>query len=454
MSAVGRLMQGDVNKLHLLNLAYITLLSKTAEAIEVKDYWPISLIHSFARIITKAMANRLATKLPTMVSSCQSAFVKGRCIHNNFILVQQRAKALQLQNSPQVLLKMDISKAFNSVSWPFLLEVLTHLGFGPFWCNILSKLLRSSSTRVLVNGEPGDLICHQRGLRQGDPLSPMLFIMVMDVLNSLVSKASERGLLQPILRRGNGQRLSLYVDDVVMFLQPHRNELLLIKEILRIFGAASVLVTNIRKSSVTPIRCQEQDLEVVQNTLPCSVVNFPCKYLRLPLSVRKLSKTEFLLLIEKIADYLSSWKAALMHPAGRVALIRAVLMAVPIHHFIAVQCPKWVHKAINKVIRAFLWKGHKDVKGGHCLVGWQRVCRPRDLGGLGIMNLEVLSWALQTRWLWLRKTQPDRPWTGMDIQVHPNVTALFSVSVISMVEMANQLVFGVIGSSMNRILQI
>jgi hypothetical protein len=70
------------------------------------------------------------------------------------------------------------------------------------------------------------------------------------------------------------------------------------------------------------------------------------------------------------------------------------------------------------------------------------------------MNLEVLSWALQTRWLWLRKTQPDRPWTGMDIQVHPNVTALFSVSVISMVEMANQLVFGVIGSSMNRILQI
>jgi hypothetical protein len=207
----------------------------------------------------------------------------------------------------------------------------------------------------------------------------------------------------------------------------------LIKEILRIFGAASGLVTKIRRSSVTPIRCQEQDLEVVQNTLPCSVVNFPCRYLGMPLSVRKLSKTEFLLLIEKITDYLPSWKAALMHPASRVALIWVVLTVVPIHHFIVVQCPKWVLKAINKIIRAFLEKGHKDVKGGHCLVGWQHVCLPIDLGGLGILNLEVLSLMLQTRWLWLRKTQPDQPWMSMDIHVHPNVTALFSVSVISMV---------------------
>jgi hypothetical protein len=113
------------------------------------------------------------------------------------------------------------------------------LGFGPFWCGILSKLLLSSSTRILVNGELGDLICHQRGLWQGDLLSPMLFILVMDVLNSLNSKASERGLLQPILRRGSGQQVSIYVDDVVMFLQPHREELSMVKEILRIFGEAS-----------------------------------------------------------------------------------------------------------------------------------------------------------------------------------------------------------------------
>jgi hypothetical protein len=98
-----------------------------------------------------------------------------------------------------------------------------------------------------------------------------------------------------------------------------------------------------------------------------------------------------------------------------------------------VQYPKWVLKAISKIIRVFLWKGRKDVKGGHCLVAWQRVCRPTNLGGLGILNLEMLSWALQMRWLWLKRTQPERPWTNMDIQVHSNVKALFSISVTSLV---------------------
>jgi uncharacterized membrane protein len=88
MAVVGRLMQGDVNKLHLLNSACITLIPKTAEALKVKDYRPISLIHSFAKVMTKVMANRLATKLPALISPRQSAFVKGRYIHDNFILVQ------------------------------------------------------------------------------------------------------------------------------------------------------------------------------------------------------------------------------------------------------------------------------------------------------------------------------------------------------------------------------
>lgn len=239
MEALNRVLQGDVSKLHLLNSAYVTLLPKKAEALEVKDFRPISLIHSFAKIVTKILANRLASRLPEIVSTNQSAFIKGRCIHDNFILVQQTAKAVQKQRVPRILLKLDIGKAFDSVSWPFLLEVLTHLGFGSVWCNIISKMLLSSSTRVLVNGEPGEIIHHHRGLRQGDPLSPMLFIIVMDVLNSLVLRAQELSLLQPVLRRGNGQRISLYADDVVMFLQPSREELSVVKEILRIFGDAS-----------------------------------------------------------------------------------------------------------------------------------------------------------------------------------------------------------------------
>lgn len=145
-----------------------------------------------------------------MVSSNRSAFVKGRSIHDNFILVQQTVKVLHRQRVPSPFLKLDISKAFDSVSWVFLMGVLSHLGFGRSWCNLVSHLLSTSSTRILLNGEPGKIIQHQRGLRQDDPLSPMLFILVMDVLNSLAVKAGMEGLLQPLSQRVSGQRLSLY----------------------------------------------------------------------------------------------------------------------------------------------------------------------------------------------------------------------------------------------------
>lgn len=258
----------------------------------MKDFRPISLIHGFGKLVIKILANLLSTKLNDMISTNQSAFIKGRCIQDNFLLVQQTAKFLHQQKLPRILLKLNITKAFDSVSWPFLLEVMWHRGFGDRWCAIIGALLRSSSTQVLLNGSPGEDIFHQCGLQQGDPLSPKLFIMIMDILNAMVQKASENGLLQPLARRPLPHRVSLYADDVVMFLRPVESDLHLITEILRLFGTASGLKTNIQKSSVTPNRCSEDEVSAMQHLLPCEVVNFPCKYLGLPLSVHKLTKAQ------------------------------------------------------------------------------------------------------------------------------------------------------------------
>uniref|UniRef100_A0A0A8Z6K7 Reverse transcriptase zinc-binding domain-containing protein n=1 Tax=Arundo donax TaxID=35708 RepID=A0A0A8Z6K7_ARUDO len=130
---------------------------------------------------------------------------------------------------------------------------------------------------------------------------------------------------------------------------------------------------------------------------------------------------------------LPGWKAGLVHMADRSILVWAVLTAIPIYMLMALDVPKWVIKAIDKRQRAFLWKGRKDVQGGHCAVAWSRVCHPLELGGLGIHNLEVLGWALQMQWLWLQKTQPDRPWSAFNIKVHATARALFDVSFISVV---------------------
>jgi hypothetical protein len=364
MAAVNRLFQGDDSRLFLLNSAYITLLPKKVDVEEVKDFRPISLIHSFAKIITKLLANRLSGKLSQLVSPNQSAFVKGRYILDNFVLVQQMAQALPRQKEPRVLLKLDITKAFDSVSWPFLLEVLQHLGFGTRWCNLLAKLLRSSSTRVLVNGDPGELIYHQRGFRQGDPLSPMLFVCVMDVLNSIILKAESFGLLHPLLRRGIGQRISLYADDVVLFMHLVRSDLETVKQVLKVFGEASGLVTNLAKSSFTPICCNDQEVLTIQETLSRNLVNFPCKYLGLPLSIRKLSKRDLLPLVEKVADRLPGWKAALIHPAGRATLVKSVLSLFQFTTLLHFNAPNGSSKPLTRLGEVSSGKAAKISKEG------------------------------------------------------------------------------------------
>jgi hypothetical protein len=227
-----------------LNVAYITLIPKVEGDDQVKDFKSISLVHSFAKLVTKLLANRLAMKLQEMVSPVQSAFIKGRFIQDNFMLVQQTVRFMHQRKFSHILFKLDISKAFNSVSWPFLLEVLQKLGFGHIWRDIISGLLSSATTRVLLNGIPGDIISHRRGLRQGDPFSLMLFILAMDVLGFIISKAEATGLLKPLASRTLQHRVSFYADDVVLFLHPVAEDISLVVSILQVFGEASGLRNN------------------------------------------------------------------------------------------------------------------------------------------------------------------------------------------------------------------
>jgi hypothetical protein len=170
MRAFHALWSLDFRSLYLVNQSYTILLRKCATAEEIKDYRPISLLHRFCKTMTKVLAVRVSPFMNELVQPNQSAFIKGRAIHDNFRSVQSSAKLLHTHKRPCVLLKIDIAKAFDTVSWPFLIELLASMGFSCCWTNWISALLSIGSSRILLNGSPRQGICHARGLRQGDPL--------------------------------------------------------------------------------------------------------------------------------------------------------------------------------------------------------------------------------------------------------------------------------------------
>lgn len=423
----------DSRSLQHLNGAYMVLLQKKSLPLRVEDYRPISLIHSFSKLLTKCLANRLAVVLDGLVDRNQSAFIKGRCIQDNFRAVRLSCKTLHKRHIPSFLLKLDIAKAFDSVCWAFLLEILHLMGFGSRWRDWMAVILSTASTKVLLNGVPGRRICHARRLRQGDPLSPMLFVLVMEAFNRTFQWLQGEDLLLQLGQGSPIQRVSLYANDMVVFLAPSENDLHNVKLALQVLGEASGLFANLDKSVAIPICCSDDDVAMIQLVLSYRVEFFPSRYLGIPLSIFKLSRNEEQPLVDAIAARLSAWKGRMMNAVGRATLVKATLSAVPVHMATALCLSPWAIGRIDKLRRSFLWSGAAEVAGGRCKVAWEVLTRPTELGGLGVVDLCRMGVALRLRWPWLRRAEPARPWHGLRDSEERAVTAFFEAATASAV---------------------
>jgi hypothetical protein len=333
-------------------------------------------VHSFSKLFSKILATLLKGRLNEVISKNQSAFVRGRALHDNFVLVHQVARKINNRRQSGVLLKLDLSRAFYSISWPFLFGVLKRMGFGDRLLKWISMLLNTANTKVLVNGVTGESFYHVRGLRQGDPTSPLLFVAGMEVLTAVVSLAVQDSMLSSLAGISAIQRISLFADDVVLFSKPVREELIIIKQILDIFGEASSLKVNYRKTTTTIIRSEEGMEDLVRKSLGCEIAKFPIVYLGLKLVLRPLTKAEWQPMQDKVLHSMPAWHRGLLDRAGRLVLIKAVILARPIHLLLIADPPVWLLEEIIKWVRAFFWAGKKEVSGGQYLVAWDCICRP------------------------------------------------------------------------------
>lgn len=156
---------GDSRMFHRLNSAIVVLIPKRPDATTPANFRPITMVHSFAK--PKLLALRLAPRMKELVSPNQNAFIRGRTIHDNFKYVQRAAVLLRKKKIPAVLFKQDISKAFNTLAWPFLLKTMQAFGFSSIWRRWITVLLATASSRILLNGRPGKQIVHRGGRPAG-----------------------------------------------------------------------------------------------------------------------------------------------------------------------------------------------------------------------------------------------------------------------------------------------
>ncbi|KAI3749677.1 hypothetical protein L2E82_20293 [Cichorium intybus] len=322
------------------NSSLITLVPKCKYPTSLVDFRPISLIGCLYKIIPKTLAGRIKQVIGTVVSEVQSAYVVGRNILDGPLIVNEVCTWAKNTDRKVLLFKVDFDKAFDSVNWGYLDSMLMQMGFGSKWRSWIRSCLSSSRSAVVVNGCPIDEFNVSKGVRQGDPLSPFLFIVAMEGLHVAMEAAKIKGIFKGVSIPNCDVSLSylFYADDTLFMGEWSKQNIKNLARILRCFHVSSGL---------KPV-------------------------------------------IERFEAKLSSWKSKCLYFGGRLTLVKFVLGNLPIYYLSLFKAPSGVLVLLEKIRRRFLWGGTDDKRKIHW-VSWEKVLAPKDNGGLGIGSIYALN---------------------------------------------------------------
>ena len=394
-----------------INSTILTLIPKKNDAILMKDYRPISCCNVLYKVISKLLANRMKSLLPLFISLNQSAFVKDRLLMENVLLASELVKSYHKESvTERCAVKIDVSKAFDSVQWSFLLTVLEALNFPVKFIVWIRKCIELASFSVQVNGELAGYFNSKRGLRQGCSLSPYLFVICMQVLSTLLDKAAIEKKIgyHPYCKELRLTHIC-FADDVLVFTDGRKRSIEGVLEVFKKFAEISGLNISLEKSTLFLAGVKAEDSEAILEQFPFEAGSLPVRYLGLPLLTKKMNVHDYSPLIARIRSRISSWTVRHLTFAGRLQLVGSVIYSITSFWMSAYRLPNKCIQEINSICSAFLWSG-PTLSTRKAKIAWDDVCKPKDEGGLGLKNLATANRVSSLKLIWRILSTRDSLW--------------------------------------------
>ncbi|XP_062075632.1 uncharacterized protein LOC133779728 [Humulus lupulus] len=415
-----------------LNETVISLILKTGSPKTAADYRPIACCNTLYKCISKMLCSRLSEVLQFLIHSNQGAFIKNRLLAHNILIFQNLLKGYTRKNiSARCIMKIDLSKAYDTVDWQFVADLLKGLCFPSRFIHWVLVCLKGTSYTLMLNGRLHGTFRGEKGLRQGDLVSPLLFVLIMEYLTRLLFQTSkQKGFgFHPLCKHVNLANLC-FADNLVIFCKGNVKSMRLIQAAIDSFCATTGLSINNSKSHIyfggLKDDCKSQLLEITQ----MEEGSFPLKYLGIHLRPTKWRAADCGEIIEKIQRNLHSWASRNLSFAGRAQLIHSVLLGIRNFWMNIFILPQKVVDVIDKSCRDFLW-GLKGNRSKPHLTSWEQVCLPKKYGGVGFFEGRKWNIALMAKYIWAISSKKDCLWVKWIDSIYLKGQSFWSVPLIS-----------------------
>ncbi|KAL2930273.1 LINE-1 retrotransposable element ORF2 protein, partial [Bienertia sinuspersici] len=394
-----------------INNTFISLIPKTQCPRNVAEFRPIACCNVIYKCITKMLCSRLKQVLPDLIAENQGAFVHGRYIIHNIMVCQDMVRGYGRKSSaPGCIIKLDIKKAYDTVNWEFLEEMLLALGFPEKFTRWVMVCVRTTQYSLVINGIPNGHEQFKRGLRQGDPISPLLFVISMEYLSRILRKMTKDTKFQFHPKCKPMQLTHLcFADDLILCSKGESESIKMLTKCFHAFSLSSGLQASREKTEVYTCGMKEEQVQQILQETGFRRGSLPFKYLGIPISSKRISIGQCKTLIEKMTARIRIWSSKNMSYAARVQLINAVLISIHQYWAQVFILPKAALAKIEGICRSFLWSG-KWFSHSPGNISWDKVCNSKTTGGLGIKDIHIWNTASLGRYVRALATKRDNLW--------------------------------------------